>query len=103
MHMCPGAVKEVTAMGFKTDWSKYAAHSMVMKPKAPAYGNTQLGIAMAKAIATIEAREKAGNIKPSNAAAFKGRVEGLRPLIGVDEDSGLLQAAQIIGSINKSQ
>ena len=89
-------------MGFKTDWSKYAAHSMVMKPKAPTYGNTQLGIAMAKAIATIDDREKAGKIKPASASAFKGRIDGLKPLIGVDENSGLLQVAQIIGSINRS-
>jgi len=92
-------------MGFKTDWSKYEAHSMLMKPKkaaAPNYGNTQLGIAMAKALATLDAKEKAGKIKPANANAFKGRIDGLKPLIGVDEDTGLLQVAQIIGSINKS-
>ncbi|MCL2785740.1 MAG: hypothetical protein FWD81_00745 [Methanomassiliicoccaceae archaeon] len=89
-------------MGFKTDWSKYAAHSMIMKPKAPQYGNTQLGIAMTKALATLDDREKAGKIKPANANAYKGKIDSLKPLIGVDEDSGLLQVAQIIGSINRA-
>ena len=86
----------------KTDWSKYAAYSMVMKPKAPAYGNTQLGIAMAKALAVVEAREKAGKIKAATASGYKGRIEGLRPLIGVDENTGLLQVSQMIGSINRA-
>jgi hypothetical protein len=89
-------------MGFKTDWSKYEAYSMRAKPKAPSYGNTQLGVAMTKAVALIDAREKAGKIKAATASGYKGRIDGLKPLIGVDEDTGLLQVAQMIGSINRA-
>jgi len=84
-----------------TDWSKYEAYSMVQKKKE-VIPDTQLGRAIAKALATIDAKEKAGKMKPANAAAFRAKVEGLKPLIGKDEDAGLLQAAQIIGGINKS-
>jgi hypothetical protein len=91
-------------MGFKTDWSKYDAHSMLVKKQAKneSYPDTPLGRAIAKAMATIDAKEKAGKMKPSNAAGFRARVNGLKPLIGKDEDAGLLQAAQIIGGINRS-
>jgi hypothetical protein len=84
-----------------TDWSKYEAHSMVMKKKE-VLPDTPLGRAIAKAMATIDAKEKAGKMKPSNAAAYRTRVNGLKPLVGKDEDAGLLQAAQIIGGINRS-
>jgi len=88
-----------------------ASHSMMraaVKSEASSssspssYGNTQLAIALAKATATLNARVAAKKIKPSTAAAFRGRIDGLKPLIGKDEDSGLLQAAQIIGSINRA-
>ncbi|MDR2866349.1 MAG: hypothetical protein LBV13_02980 [Methanomassiliicoccaceae archaeon] len=89
---------------FKIDKTKWARYSMMpgAAKSEPQYGDTQLGKAMAKAIATIEAREKAGKIKPANATAFRGRIDGLKPLIGKDEDAGLLQVAQIIGAINRS-
>jgi len=88
---------------FKIDKKKYARYSMVPgADDGPDFGNTQLGIALAKALATVEAKEKAGKIKPSNAAAFKGKIDSLAALIGKDEDAGLLQAAQVIGAINKS-
>jgi hypothetical protein len=84
-----------------TDWSKYEAYSMVVKKKE-VIPDTPLGRAIAKAMATIDAKEKAGKMKASNAAAFRARVDGLKPLVGKDEDAGLLQAAQIIGGINRS-
>jgi len=84
-----------------TDWSKYEAFSMVMKKKE-VLPDTQLAKAIAKAMATIDAKEKAGKMKPTNAAAFRARVNGLKPLIGKEEEAGLLQAAQIIGGINRS-
>ena len=88
-----------------TDWSKYEAYSMVMKKKDKEkefVPETQLGKAIVKALATIDAKEKAGKMKPANAAAFRARVNGLKPLIGKEEEAGLLQAAQIIGGINRS-
>ena len=88
-------------MGFKTDWSKYEVHSMLAKKKV-SYPDTPLGRAIAKAMALIDAKEGAGNIKASTAAGYKARTEALIPLIGVDEDSGLLQASQIIGGVNRS-
>jgi len=91
-------------MGFKTDWSKYEAFSMVTKKqeKKEKLPDTPLGRAIAKALATIDAKEKAGKMKPANAKAYRDRVNGLKPLIGKDEDKGLLQAAQMIGGINRS-
>ncbi|MCL2712731.1 MAG: hypothetical protein FWD37_05625 [Methanomassiliicoccaceae archaeon] len=89
---------------FKIDKTKYAAYSMVpgAAKKGPQYGDTQLGIAMAKAVEIVDAREKAGKIKPANAAGYKGRIDGLKGLIGGDEASGLVQVAQMIGAINRS-
>ena len=94
-------------MGWKwseADKKKYAAFSMVAKRESSGgnYGNTQLGIAMNKAVANINAREGAGKMSAANAKAYKGRVDGLKPLIGVDEETGLLQIAQMIGAINRS-
>lgn len=93
-------ISEVDRMA--TDWSKYEAFSMVMKKKEAPLPDTQLARAIAKAMATIDAKEKAGKMKPANAAAFRARVNGLKPLVGKEEDAGLLQAAQIIGGINRS-
>jgi hypothetical protein len=85
---------------------KYARYSMLpgaaAGADAPDYGKTQLGIAMAKAVVTINAKEGAGKMKAANAAMYRAKIDGLKPLIGKDEDAGLLQAAQIIGSINRS-
>jgi hypothetical protein len=88
-------------MGLKFDKAKYERYSIVIKKKED-IGSTQLAIAMKKAYATVNAKLEAGKMKPANAAAFKSRICGLKPLIGTDEDSGLLQVAQIIGAINKS-
>ncbi|MCL1984438.1 MAG: hypothetical protein FWG58_03445 [Methanomassiliicoccaceae archaeon] len=89
---------------FEANRKKYAALSMIAKrgSSGAEYGNTQLGIAMNKAVSTINAKEKAGKMSEVNAKAFRGRVDGLKALIGVDEDSGLLQVAQMIGAINRS-
>jgi len=88
-------------MGFKTDWSKYDAYSMVMKKKE-SYGDTPLGNAIVKAIAAVDARVQAGKMSAANAAGYKGRINGLKPLIGNDEPTGLLQVSQMIGAINRS-
>jgi hypothetical protein len=92
---------------FKIDKEKYARYSMVPGAAAkavatPQYGNTQLGIALTKAAATLDAKLKAGTIKPATAAGYRSRLDGLKPLIGADEESGLLQVAQIIGGINRA-
>jgi hypothetical protein len=92
---------------FKIDKEKYARYSMVpgvaaKASAAPQYGNTQLGVALTRAAEALNAREKAGKIKPATAAGYKARIDGLVPLIGNDEESGLLQVAQIIGGINRS-
>jgi hypothetical protein len=88
---------------FKIDKTKYAAHSMVIGAnKGPQYGDSQLGKAMVKALETLAAKEKAGKIKASTAAGYKARIEGLKLLINVDEPSGLLQVAQIIGGVNRA-
>ena len=73
------------------------------KPEgACSYGKSRLGIAMTKAMATLDEREKAGKIKPASAGAFRGRINALKPMIDKEEESGLIQIAQIIGSINRS-
>jgi hypothetical protein len=87
---------------FKIDKTKYAAYSMVNVKKGPQYGDTPLGVAMAKAVDIVDAREKAGKLKPANATGYRGRIDGLKGLIGNDEASGLLQVAQMIGAINRS-
>lgn len=85
---------------------KYARYSMLpganAEPDIPDYGKTQLGIALNKAAATVVAKEAAGKMKPANAVAFKAKIDSLAALIGKDEDSGLLQASQVIGAINRS-
>ncbi|MCL2143008.1 MAG: hypothetical protein FWH44_01955 [Methanomassiliicoccaceae archaeon] len=88
----------------KTDWSKYEAYSMVMKKKVcySGYGDTPLGRAMVKALAAVDARVGAGKMSAANAAGYKGRIDGLKPLIGNDEPTGLLQVSQMIGAINRS-
>jgi hypothetical protein len=91
---------------FKKKYS-YPAHSMVMNrvaavEAAPDYGNTPLGRAMAKAIAAIDARVGAGKMTAANAGGYKARVGALQPMIGGDEEPGLLQVAQIIGAVNRS-
>ena len=75
---------------------------MMPRAKDEAAGRTQLSIAIEKAIAVIDAREKASKMKKNNADAYRTRVNGLRTLIGGDEDAGLLQVAQIIGAVNRS-
>jgi hypothetical protein len=90
---------------FKIDKTKYARYSMLpgaAAEAAPQYGNTQLGVALTKASEILSAREKAGKIKEATAKGYKTRIDGLVPLIGKDEDSGLLQVAQIIGAINRA-
>ncbi|MDR0778076.1 MAG: hypothetical protein LBE48_01365 [Methanomassiliicoccaceae archaeon] len=91
---------------FKIDKTKYARYSMMPgaaeQAPAAAYGNTQLGKALTKASDILSAREKAGKIKAATAKGYKTRIDGLVPLIGKDEDSGLLQVAQIIGAINRA-
>jgi len=82
----------------KTDWSKFEAFSMLPKKKV-SYPDTPLGRAIAKAMATLEAKQAAGAIKASTAAGYKARLEGL---LGAEEDAGLLQVAQIIGGVNRS-
>jgi len=91
---------------FKKKYS-YPTHSMVMNraaaaPAAPEYGDTPLGRAMAKAVAAIDARVGAGKMSAANAGGYKARVNALQPMVGGDEDPGLLQVAQIIGAVNRS-
>ncbi|MCL2890738.1 MAG: hypothetical protein FWF40_02455 [Methanomassiliicoccaceae archaeon] len=91
---------------FKKKYS-YPAHTMIMNKgaaaeAAPSYGDTPLGRAMAKAVAAIDARVGAGKMSAANASGYKARVNALQPMVGGDEEPGLLQAAQIIGAVNKS-
>jgi len=89
---------------FKRDKKKKSADvcKTAKCDSAACYGNTQLGKAMAKAVNTINEREVAGKMSAVTATAYKGRVEGLKEMIGKDEDAGLLQVAQIIGAVNRS-
>ncbi|MCL2607034.1 MAG: hypothetical protein FWD92_00540 [Methanomassiliicoccaceae archaeon] len=87
---------------FKRCKKKKSAEVEKAAVKKSQYGNTQLGKAMTKAVDTINEREKAGKMSAVNAAAYKGRVDGLKGMIGKEEDTGLLQVAQIIGAVNRS-
>jgi len=91
--------KKKSADGNKVVAKKTAGEQTAEEPD---YGNTQLGKAMTKAVDTINGREKAGKMSAASATAYKGRVDGLKGMIGKDEDTGLLQVAQIIGAVNKS-
>ena len=88
---------------FKKKYS-YPEHSMVARAAAaaPNYGDTPLGRAMAKAIVAIDARVGAGKMSEANANGYKARVNALQPMVGGDEEPGLLQASQIIGAVNRS-
>jgi hypothetical protein len=66
------------------------------------YGKSQLGVAMTKAVSILNDREKAGTMKPAIAGSYRARIEGMKSMIGTDEEAGLLQISQIIGSINRS-
>jgi len=95
-------------MGVLSNWFKkkyrYPEHGMAgnREPEKPEYGDTPLGKAMVKALAAIDARVAAGKMSASNASGYKAKVNSLQPLIGNDEEPGLLQAAQIIGTVNRS-
>jgi len=95
---------------FKKKYS-YPAYSMVVNrteeasaaaAPAPKLADTPLGRAMAKAIAAIDARVAASKMSAASASGYKARVNALKPMVGGDEEPGLLQVAQIIGAVNRS-
>ena len=97
-----GAAEPVKAESVKKADVAAKAECRADAKKCTDYGKSKLGVAMTKAAALLDSREKDGKIKPAVAKSFRARIDGLKPMIGKDEEAGLLQISQIIGSINRS-